>query len=127
MDRRIKDKGFLILIKFCYHILALLYAIYTILGLFGIDAIVLGYFSHVSIFPWTILLLISYRFKFCYVHRLPLWYIAINEILGTIDYYIGIPFNEIKLLVLHLVILASFIFAYSIFYYKCILKNDLDN
>ena len=50
-------------------------------------------------------------------------YIAVNEFLVNIDYYIGIPIEDIKLLLIHLTIIIFLIFGYSYYYIKYKLKN----
>lgn len=117
MDKIRKRKIFLLLTKYSSHILGLAYAIYTLLGLFGIDGISIGYFFTVSLFTWTNIYSASWALEFCYVHRLPLYYILIDEILLVIDTYIGIPIDWYNLLALHLLIIAILIFGYT-YYYK---------
>lgn len=62
--------------------------------------------------------LASFTFKYCYVHRLPLYYIGVNELLTNLDYYIGIPIETINLFLIHLSLLIIVIFGYSIYYIK---------
>ena len=84
-------KVFLIILKYIPHLFAFTYTLYTLLGFCGIDWNIIGCFFHISLFSWIYLLLTSIIFKFCYVHRLPLYYIGVNEFITSIDYYIGIP------------------------------------
>ncbi len=123
MERNLKHKGFLILLKYIPHIIALIYAIYTLLSFVGIDLVILGHLSHISILPWVFIYITSKIFRFCYVHRLPLYYIGLNELLTTTDYYIGIPIESTKLLLLHLTIIIALIFGYSYYYIKFKLKK----
>ena len=95
-------KIFLLLTKYLSHILGFGYIIYTLLGFFGIDAVEIGYLVQLSILPWIYTFSASKALEFCYVHRLPLYYIATNESITNIDYYIGIPINDSNLLVAHL-------------------------
>ena len=60
--------------------------------------------------------LTSFIFKYCYVHRLPLYYIALNEIITVSDFYLTIPLSDNKLLIVHLLLIALLIFGYSIYY-----------
>lgn len=92
--------------------------IYTLLCFAEIDSLILGQLTHISIIPWIFMYLTSYIFRYCYVHRLPLYYIAANDLLIDIDYYIGIPIEDIKLLLLHLTIIIFLIFGYSYYYIK---------
>lgn len=121
--KSLNHKSFLILLKYLFHIEALLYIIYTILGFFDIDAIILGYVSNVSLMSWIFMYLISIIFRYCYIHRLPLYYILINEVLTIIDYYIRIPVSDRQLLVIHLLLIALLIFGYSYYYIKHKLKK----
>lgn len=115
-SKSLNDKWFIISIKYILHLLAMFYASYNILQFMEIDFIILGYFSKVSIFTWYILYMISRRFKFCYVHRLPLYYIAIVEIITVTDTYIRLPISTTNLLNLHIFLIAVLIIGYSIYY-----------
>ena len=123
MDRNLKHKGFLIILKYIPHIISLFYVLYTLLSFAEIDPLILGQITHISLFPWLFMLLTSLIFRFCYVHRLPLYYIAVNEFLVNLDYYIGIPVENIKLLLIHLVVIGVLIFGYSFYYIKHKLKK----
>lgn len=118
LERNLKHKEFLIILKYIPHGISLIYIIYTLLGFIGIDAIILGHLTHISIFPWMFMYMTSKIFRFCYIHRLPLYYIGINELLTTSDYYIGIPIENINLFLIHLTIIISLIFGYSYYYIK---------
>lgn len=115
-NRKLVNKSFLIILKYIPHLISLVYIIYTILGLCGIDTNVVGCFFHISLISWLYLLLTSIIFRFCYVHRLPLYYIGLNELITCIDYYIEIPIKEFNLIVIHSLLLISLIFGYSYFY-----------
>ena len=119
----ISHRSFLIVTKFIPHISALMYMIYTLFQFADIDTFILGYIIDYSILPWLYIYLVSFVFKYCYVHRLPLYYILINEILTTSDYYLNIPISDIKLLLIHLLLIGSLIFGYSIYYFKYKLKK----
>lgn len=123
LERNLKYKGFLIILKYIPHIIAILYAIYTLLSFLGIDLLILGHLSHISVLPWIFIYITSKIFRFCYVHRLPLYYIGLNELLTITDYYIGIPIESTKLLLLHLTIIIALIFGYSYYYIKFKLKK----
>lgn len=118
LENVVKNKLFLLLIKFLYHLLALGYFIYTLFGFLGIDLIILSYFVHISIVPWLVFYLISKKFKFCYVHRLPLYYIGLNELITVSDYYLNIQEDYFTPLVLHVILLGITLFGYSYYYLK---------
>ena len=66
----------------------------TALYLIGINAGFLSYIGGVSFLTLAFLYLVSYVFKFCIYHRMFLHYIALNDIIGTIEYTIGIPVSD---------------------------------
>jgi len=121
-SNNIKHKSFLIITKFIPHISALLYMIYTLFQFADIDTFILGYVIDYSIFPWLYIYLTSFVFRYCYVHRLPLYYILANEILTTSDYYLNIPISDLHLLLVHLLLIGFLIFGYSYYYTKY--KNE---
>lgn len=116
-------KLFLLITKFIPHLSAFLYIIYTLLQFADIDSIILGYFIDYSILPWLYLYFNSIVYKYCYVHRLPLYYILINEIITISDYYLNIPINDLNLLLVHLILIGILIFGYSYYYYFFKLKQ----
>ena len=93
-SRSLSHKSFLIVLKYIPYILACGYAISTLGDFFEYDLIGLGYVCNVSLFSWLFMLLTSFIFKYCYIHRLPLYYIAVNDLLNITDYYIGIPITN---------------------------------
>lgn len=111
-------KSILFLLKVIPYVLAFIYIVYTAFAFFSIDLIFLGYLAHMSVLPWIFLFLASYVFKFCTVHRLPLYYILVNDTITIIDAYIGIPLGWFNLLMLHTVIVGIFLFLIMYFHQK---------
>jgi hypothetical protein len=118
LENSLKHKSFLILIKYVFHILGLSYIVHTTLQFIGIDIVQFGCFFHVALIPWIIFMAISSIFRFCYVHRLPLYYIALNEILVVTDNYYTIPLDDFNLAVVHLIIIGIVLLGYSYYYIK---------
>ena len=87
-------------------------------GIFGIDLIAVGYFVHMSILPWIFMYLLSFIFKYCYVHRLPLYYILSSEILTTLDYLLDYSIEESNIIMSNLVLIVIAIFGYTYYYIK---------
>lgn len=112
----------LFLLKIIPFILATVCFINTTLSYFNIDITFLSYLGGVSILPLIFLYLSSYVFKFCFYHRLPLYYITINLILNLIDEYIGIPLNNRQLYSIYVII--TFIFITFLIYEHC-KKNSI--
>ena len=111
-------KIFLLSLKYFSHSTALVYILYTMLGFYGIDNNIIGCFYHVSLRTLAIFILASFVFKFCYVHRLPLYYIGINELITSVDYYLNIPIDIFNLLIIHLLLVILLIFGYTFYYLK---------
>ena len=111
-------KSILILLRFIPFIIALIYIVYTAFAFFGIDLIILGYLAHMSILPWIFIFLASFVFRFCIVHRLPLYYIIVADAITTLDAYVGIPLEWFHLLMLHAIIVGGFIFLILYFHQK---------
>lgn len=115
----VSHKILLVLIKYIPHIIALFYVIYDILGLLGIDAIILGHLIHVSLLPWLFMYFLSFVFKYCYVHRLPLYYILLTDTLTITDYLLDFSIEESITTLLHLFLIAVIIFGYTFYYKNC--------
>lgn len=111
-------KSILFLLKVIPYVLAFIYIVYIAFAFFNIDLILLGYLAHMSVLPWIFLFLASYVFKFCTVHRLPLYYILVNDTITTIDAYTEIPLGWFNLLMLHTVIVGIFLFLIMYFHQK---------
>lgn len=122
-SRSLSYKSFLIVLKYIPYILACGYAISTLGDFFEYDLIGLGYVCNVSLFSWLFMLLTSFIFKYCYIHRLPLYYIAVNDLLNITDYYIGIPISVKSFLCLHLLVMFMFMSLYVYGYVKGIKKS----
>ena len=111
-------KIYLVLLKYIPHSIAVLYAIYTLFQFMSIDLFILGRLIHVSAFSWIFMILNSLVFKYCYIHRLPLYYILANDLLTDLDYYVSIPISDINLLLIHLLLIGITVLGYSLYYDK---------
>lgn len=100
-----------------------MYVIYTIFQFLDVDLIIVGHLVHISIVSWVFMLLSSIVFKFCYVHRIPLYYILFNDLTTVIDYYIGIPVSDFVILQYHIILIGLLIFGYTYYYVKYYKKN----
>ena len=96
--------------------------IYTIGEFYDIDMIPLGYLFSLTILPWIYLYSASKALEFCYVHRLPLYYILVDELVLTVDYYFKIPLSIYNLFLLHKILIGILILGYGIYYVRIKLK-----
>ena len=106
------------LLKIIPMILAFTALLNSILSYFNIDLYILSYIGGISIFTMVFLYLSSYVFKFCEYHRMFLHYIVVTWIINTIDYYIGIPINDLEYLCLQMIIAGISLFIILLLYYK---------
>ena len=106
------------LLKIIPMILAFTALLNSILSYFNIDLYILSYIGGISIFTVVFLYLSSYVFKFCEYHRMFLHYIVVTWIINTIDYYIGIPINDLEYLCLQMIIAGISLFIILLLYYK---------
>lgn len=108
----------LYLLKVIPMVMAFIYLINTILSYFDIDLEFLSYLGSGSILMIVYLYVSSYVFKFCEYHRMFLHYIVVINIVNTYDYYIGIPINDLMLLILYQIISGIFLFIILYLYVK---------
>ena len=106
------------LLKIIPMILAFTALLNSILSYFNIDLYILSYIGGISIFTMVFLYLSSYVFKFCEYHRMFLHYVVVTWIINTIDYYIGIPINDLEYLYLQMIIAGISLFIILLLYYK---------
>lgn len=108
----------LYLLKVIPMVMAFIYLINTILSYFDIDLEFLSYLGSGSMLMIGYLYVSSYVFKFCEYHRMFLHYIVVINVLNTYDYYIGIPINDLMLLILYQIISGIFLFIIIYLYVK---------
>jgi hypothetical protein len=84
-------KIFLSIIKFLPITLALIQMLGLYLNAIGITSSVLACFGGASFLFIGLLFIMSYIFRFCYLYRIPLWYITIIGILNLLRYFGLIP------------------------------------
>ena len=94
------------IMKYIPFLIAGIYFINTFLSLFGIEAVVCSYIAGLSFLPWLFLLLSSFVFRFCSYHRVPLYYIIVNDVINITDEYVGIPIDNKWYIILHLILFS---------------------
>lgn len=109
---KISYRLFLFTLKAIPYVIALFYILFTIGCYFGIELNVIGYISSCSILTWLFLYISSFVFKFCIYHRLPLYYILLNDIINTIDTYMHLPISTNRFFLLYIWLTGTFILLY---------------
>lgn len=99
-------KLFLITLKFLPFTLAFLYFMGTLLPLFGV-LIYPGFVWGISLYSFIFILITSYLFKFCFYHRIFLYYAFGVELLNNVKFWFHISASSMIPVVL--VLLGFFI------------------
>lgn len=102
-------KTLLLLLKYIPIITGILYIVNTVLSYFYIDIPAISSLVGISLSTWIFMYISAIVFKFCIYHKMFLHYILIVDILNIIDLYIGIPLDNLELLMLHMVLLGLFL------------------
>ena len=76
-------KVFLTSLKYIPHLIGTLYYLYTILNLY-LNVSFINYIINLSILPLLYILISSFVFKFCIIHRIPIYYILILNLINII-------------------------------------------
>lgn len=130
MEEKLKSKSLykilLGLLKFLPALTALIYFINSILSLCGIETTILSIIGGQSILSIIFMYIASYVFKFCSYHRVFLHYILCIDILNYYDYYIGLPIENKKLIILISLFTLIIIMKAVVEYLKTI-KDDKYN
>lgn len=107
-------KRFVLVSKVLPMVLAFCHLIHIILSYFYIDTTFINYFASISILTVAYLYLVSYVLKLCSYYRMFLHYCVIIDIFNVYDYYIGIPINDINLILFYggVTIITMFIILY---------------
>ena len=83
----------------------------TLLYLLGFNIEVLSFIGGVSYLTLAFLYLISYVFRFCLYHRMFLHYILVNNLIGTVEYTVGIPISDQAFIYGWTILTGLFLFA----------------
>lgn len=114
-------KVLLIILKYTPFILAINETVFTILHYYNINCIYLNISFGVSCMFLLQLYIISYVFRFCYLFRIPLHYVAIVNLIALFDGLVGIPLSDLQLLRVYLSIagISLLFFIYLKITRKC--------
>ena len=108
----------LICIKYLPFVIGILYFLNTVLSYFNIDWYWITLVSGTSLLSILFMLLCSFAFKFCLYHRLPIYYILLNNIINWIDYKYRIPITNKNMFCLYIVITGITVFLMVFVYVK---------
>ena len=116
--KRSNYKIFLFINKYLPYVISLLYMVNTLLSLFGIDLIIFSMLGGLSLLPIIYFISVSFTFKYCLYHRLPIYYIILNDSINWLDYHIGIPILDMYFIAGSVLLMFIFIVVTTILYLK---------
>lgn len=108
-------KIFLIFSKFSSYVYALFQILALICYQLELDVTLLSYLGGCSITTIILLFLISYVFKFCLTHRIPIFYSIFVYVISLIDNLYPIA----NIFRVHFIFVGLFILIYIYIWYKC--------
>ena len=118
LKNKILYKIQLCLLKVIPMVMAFIFWINTVLSYFDIDLEVFSYIGSCSIITIVYLYISSYVFRFCEYHRMFLHYVCIIWLINIYDYYIGIPVDDISMLMIYQIITGICLFTILYLYVK---------
>lgn len=81
-----EHKIFLILLKYIPFILSISYFVAVVLDIHGIDTMWLSILAGAGFIPSIFVLLLSYIFRYCIYHRMPIYYVMLNNFVNWLVY-----------------------------------------
>lgn len=116
---RSKFRRYLLLsVKYLPLIIAACYFVNSVLWLFKIKISVLSFMSGLSLLPGLFMLLSSFVFGYCNIHRISLWYIALSWLIDITDRTFVLS-DETFYVIDCLYVLIGIIFAFLFYARSC--------
>lgn len=112
-EKRVNKEQYKLVLKYIKVIpmlIALCDVLNTITCFLGFDIEIFSFVGGISFLTLAFLYLISYVFRFCIYHRMFLHYILFNNIIGTLEYTVGIPISTQAFITLWSMITGIFMF-----------------
>ena len=107
-------KLLIIILRYTPIVLSINDILHSILSYYDINCYILSCVGGVSLAFLGILYIISYVFRFCYLYRIPLYFITLTNLISLYDLHIGINLGDLQLLRVYLVLfgisMISFIY-----------------
>lgn len=116
-------KLFLIILKYTPIVLAIDDILFSILSYLEYNYYFLSYLGGVSIIFLIMLYIISYVFRFCYLYRIPLYYITATNLIALYDEYIGINLEDLQMLRIYLILFGISIISFLYFRINAKINN----
>jgi hypothetical protein len=111
-------KIFLSIVKYTPMTIAITHVTALVIHYLGLTSAVLACLGGVSILFIILLYIMSYVFKFCYLYRVPLWYVTATLIINILRSVGIITLELIPLYRLYAIIFGIFLVIFVIYMYK---------
>lgn len=119
-------KIFLILIKHLPIINALIFVTNIVCNYIGLHLPWVAYLGGTSFITLGLLYLISFVFKFCILHRIPLHYVTIGNVFGMLDKYCSFSLSTLTMFRIYFILTGIMAIVYIWFMYKNRNKPKVD-
>ena len=106
-------------VKYIPILIAAVVLLNSILSYFDVYIVAFNYLAGTSLLTLIPMYISSYAFKFCGYHRMFITYILSHKIIETLDMYIGIPVDDLMMLLIYLIIAGIFSFIIIYWHQKC--------
>lgn len=116
--RKNNYKIFLLITKYLPYLISLCYMLNTLLSLCGIGIYILSIIASMGILTTIYMLSTSIVFKYCLYHRLPIYYVIVNDVINWIDWTIGIPIDDKWFIIISILLMFVTIVLTTILYLK---------
>lgn len=107
-------KLLIIILRYTPVVLSMNDILHSILSYYNINCSILSCLGGVSLAFLGILYIISYVFRFCYLYRIPLYFVTLTNLIALYDLYVGINIGDLQMLRVYLVLfgisMISFIY-----------------
>lgn len=98
--------------------MAISYFMQPLCAYLGISFQIITHYIGLFLAPIMYLFISSIVFKFCWYHRLFIWYIMLVEGLNITDWYFVIPINDEDMCKIHFIITLLFLLGIVVYYIK---------
>ena len=119
-------KLFLIAIKYIPLIIAMVFVTSITCNYFGYSVPLLSYFGGACYIFIGLLYLISFVFKFCILHRIPLHYVTIGNVFGILTKYCSFSLSTLTMFRIYFILTGIMAIVYIWFMYKNRNKPKVD-
>lgn len=84
--------------------LAFIHVLSSYLNYVDVDTLFLSFLGGISFLSLLFLYISSFAFKFCNYHRMFIHYLTTTEVINWMDYVIGIPLTDVRMLLVLMIL-----------------------